>query len=265
MLIVAENINSTRKPIRAAIEAQDTAFLQDLAKQLTTAQSDFIDVNAGAVVGRDLELLPWLVDIVQAVTDTPLCIDTPNPAVAAAALERVSGNTVMINSISLERERYAAFIPLVQRYNAHVIAMVQDDGGMPETVAERMKVTHALAKQLAADGVPPAHIHFDYLTQTISSDPARGPVMLEHIRRIREELPEHRTIGGLSNVSFGLPVRKVLNRAWTVLCLGAGIQGAIANPLDRELMALILGAETLLNRDEMCMNYIHAHRQGLLE
>ena len=143
MIIIGELINARRKAIKAAIEADDAAAIQKVATDQAEAGADYIDVNAGIFVGQEPEYLKWLVETVQAVTDKPCAIDSPDPLSIEAALS-VHQGTPMINSISLEKERYDKLMPIVADTDMKVIALCMSDSGMPQTVGDRMRIADEL-------------------------------------------------------------------------------------------------------------------------
>ena len=147
MIIIGELINASRKAIGDAIEARDAAAIQKVAEEQQVAGANFIDVNAGIFVHREPEYLAWLVQTVQTVTQVPCTIDSPNPKAIEAALT-VHRGTPMINSISLEKERYDSMVPIIAGTDMKVIALCMSDEGMPETVEDRLKIADKLVNGL---------------------------------------------------------------------------------------------------------------------
>jgi cobalamin-dependent methionine synthase I len=143
MIIIGELINASRKAIKAAIEAQDAAAIQQVARDQAEAGADYIDVNAGIFVGKEPEYLRWLVETVQQATDKPCAIDSPDPSAIEAALSAHQG-TPMINSISLEKDRYDKLMPIIAGTDMKVIALCMSDAGMPQTVDDRMRIADEL-------------------------------------------------------------------------------------------------------------------------
>jgi 5-methyltetrahydrofolate--homocysteine methyltransferase len=138
------------------------------------------------------------------------------------------------------------------------------DGGMPESVDGRLEVARDLHKRLTAAGVASDHIYFDPLIRPISTNPDQALAAIDATRRIMTELAGVHTICGLSNVSFGLPRRNLLNRAFLALLIGAGLDATIIDPIEPGMMSTLLAASALVGRDEYCMNYIAAERAGRL-
>jgi len=264
MILVGELLNSTRKKVRAALEARDSAYLQDLARRQAEAGVSYIDLNTGALLDREIESLQWLIRTVREVTDCKLSIDSPNAEALAVGLD-LAGPGAMINSISAESQRYATVLPLVLKYGAPVIALGMDDAGLPETEATGFETIARLVERLERDGVKREQIFADPLVRPAGANTQIPPVVLDVIGRVRAAFPGLHISGGVSNVSYGLPARKLLNRAFLTLCMSRGLDAAIVDPLDRDLMAEIAAAEALLGRDPFAMNFITLHRAGRLE
>lgn len=264
MLIVGERINSSRKAIQPAVENKDSAYIQDIANKQVEAGATYIDVNAGTFLSQEPEYLEWLVKTVQEAVDVPLCIDSPNPVAAERAIQACRKNP-MVNSISGESQRLAQMLPLIQKYGCSVIALCIDDGGVPDSAEKRFQIASRLLEQLEKEGIDRSRVYIDPLIYPISTGSHFGEVALDTIRLIEASLPQAHTICGLSNISHGLPNRKILNQAFLVMSMAAGLDAVIFDPLDRRMMALLLASEALLGKDEFCSSYIAAHRAGKLE
>jgi cobalamin-dependent methionine synthase I len=264
MLIIGERINSTRKAIAPAVKERDAAFIQEEARKQANAGADYLDCNA-ATVGRreEPEALCWLVQTVQEAVDLPISLDSPNPEAIEAAL-RVHRGTPLINSISGEQEKLERLLPLVRDYHAKVIALCMDDEGMPRTSEDRVRIGTRLVARLTAAGVPEEDVILDPLLMPISVDSRHGLDALQPMAQLKRHYPNSRVSVGLTNVSYGLPERRWLNRAMLLLAMGAGLDAAICDPTDHDLMSMLLAAETLLGRDEFCANYLAAARAGKL-
>jgi len=263
MLIVAERINASRKAIRAALEQTDTAAIQAEATAQARAGAHYIDLNGGTFPGREPELLCWLVDTVQQVTDRPLCLDSSDPAALAAALPRVKQATPLINSITLERDRFERVLPLAREFRGKVVALCQGEG-MATTAQQKIDTACRLIDRLNAADIALADIYVDPLVFPVATDSASGRAALEAIGEIMRRYPGVHTICGLTNVSHGLPARKLVNRAFLVSAMTAGLDAAILDPTDRELMAALMAAEAVLGRDEYCLGLLKAFRAGKL-
>ncbi len=261
MLIIGERLNTSRKGLHEAVEKRDEEFLKEIARKQVDNGADYLDVNCGTRLDHEVEDLPWLAKLVQETVDVPLSIDTPRAEAAEAALSIHKGKAI-INSISAESERYENTLPLVKKYNAGVIALCMDDEGIPETVERKFEVASNLQARLVADGVPEEDIYLDPLVQPVGSNQELGMAVANAIREIARSFPNTHISCGVSNVSHGMPKRKVLNRTFMVMCIAAGLDTAIVDPNDPEMMQSILAAEALVGKDEFCMKYVEAYRAG---
>jgi len=272
LLIVGERINTSRKVkgeavIEAAVVRRDAEFFTDLARKQFEAGATYIDINCGTLTSGEPEAMEWLTKVVQETVDAPISFDTPNPAAlekGLAAYDTAKGQP-LINSITAESQRYENVLPFVLKYQAKVIALAMDDTGIQQDPEKRLSVARKLISDLTAAGVALDDIYVDPLTFPIGTGSDVGLAMLDIIEKIAAEFPGVHTIAGVSNISHGMPVRKLLNQAMTVLALGKGLDAGIIDPNDRYLMALIYATEALLGKDEFSMNYITKSREGALE
>ncbi len=263
MQIVGELINASRGEVGSAIRNRDAAAIGELAKSQYENGADYIDVNAGVFVEKEADYLKWLVDKVQKEVDAPCCIDSPNPAAIETALSIHKG-TAMINSISLEKKRWDTLIPLVAGTELKIIALCMSDGGMPETVDDRVSIAEKLVNALVRNNVAMENIYIDPLVQPVSTNTRYGMACLDAVERIMKTLSGCHTICGLSNVSYGLPVRRLLNRTFVSMAIAKGLDAVIVNPLDLAMTRTIAAGLTLAGRDDFCMEYIKAYRAGRL-
>lgn len=264
MFIVGELINSSRKKIGEAIKAQDIDYIKEIAKEQHENGADYIDINAGAFVGKEDQYMTWLLEQVQSVIDAPCCIDSPDPKVVESAMAKHKG-VPMVNSISLEKERYDNLLPVVTGNECKVVALCMSDEGMPESADDRVAIAEKLVNDLVQKGVDVDNIYVDPLVQPVSTNDKYGVEFFNAIERIMTGIPGVHTICGASNISFGLPKRPILNRSFMTMAILKGLDGAITNPLDNKMMATIVTAETLAGKDSYCMNFLEAYRAGKLE
>lgn len=265
MIIIGEKINTSLKAIRPAVEAMDTAAVQEVAIKQAEAGANYIDVNCGTFPFKEVELLEWLVKTVQEVTDLPLCLDSPSPKALEAGLKVYKNSKPLINSVTAEKERFSAIFPLVAEYGTSIIALCMDDDGMPETADDRVRIADKLINDMTKAGVQIGDIFIDPMVRPVATGSHYGVVALDTIRRVMQEFPGVHTTCGLSNISFGLPARKIINQAFLISAIGAGLDSAILDPLDKRIMSFVYASELLQNKDEFCMGYLSAFREGRLE
>ena len=261
MLIVGEKINTTRKSIDAAVEARNAEKMRDEAIKQAEAGADLIDVNTGTRLKTEVADMEWLVNVIQEAVDNRLCIDSPNPAAIEVGL-KFAKQKALVNSITGEEERVKTIMPLVKDYGTSVVALTLDEAGMPKTGEDRHRLACKIMDMIAEYNIPMDDIYFDPLVEPVGSNLDQGLAVLEGIRLIRGSFPDAHIICGLSNISFGLPDRKLLNRTFLPMAMSAGIDAAIMDPTDKPLMSALLASCALLAQDEFCLKYIYAWRQG---
>ncbi len=265
MLVVGEKINTSRKAVREAVANQDAAFIRNLALQQAEGGAHYIDINCGTFIDRERELITWLVGEVQQELDLPLCIDSPDPKAVEAGLKAHKNGQPMINSISGEKERYKDILPLVKKYEAKIIVLCMDDEvGIPQDAETRFKVAKRVIDGLLEMGTRADDIYVDPLIQPISTSTVNALSALETIKMVKEAYPGTHAICGLSNISFGLPERKLLNQTFMIMCMAAGLDGVILDPNDKRMMAFLSTAEALLDKDPYCGRFLEAYRKGIL-
>jgi len=267
MLVIGENINATNRSIAKAIIGRDAEFLTNLAKTQADAGADFIDVNVGTGQQNQEQQaasMEWLVDVVQEATDKPLAIDSDVPRVIEAALRKYQGKKIIINSVTAEPARLESIGPLAAEHQAWLVALAMGAEGIPDSAEQRLAACETIMTNLTQLGVPPEQVLFDPLVLPIAVDSSQGLVTLEALKQIKARFPTARTVMGLSNISFGLPNRALINRAFLLMAAYAGLDAVIINPLDAKAMSLIKVADTLTGKDPMCRNYTRAHRRGII-
>ena len=259
--VVAERINGTRKRVGAALESRDAELIKKEARAQAEAGATYIDVNAGVAGTDEVEGLLWLVETVQGEIDTPLCLDSANPKALAAALPKVKGS-VIVNSINGDPERIEGILPLVAEHDAGVVALTMEESRMPETVADRMKIAKVLAGECQKAGVPMSRVYFDPCVLAASTSPGQPTAVLETVREIRKTWPDTHVISGLSNISFGLPKRSLLNCTYVPMMVACGADAFILDPTDAAMRATLAAVGVLSGADDYGMEYIGAVRDG---
>lgn len=262
MKIIGEKINGTRKSVKQAITERNSAFIKELALNQVKAGAAWLDINAGTHPDKEPEDLVWLVETVQSVVDTPLCLDSTNPEAIAKGINAAK-SIPMINSISGEKKRLKGILPLAAENKCSIIALAMDDKSIPVTSKERVEIIHKVIIETNSCGIPLENIYVDPLVMTIGSNILSGIIFFDTLKAIHEEFPEVHFTAGLSNISFGMPARSYINRVFLILALNAGLDTAILDPLDQELKTAILTAEMLLGRDNYCLNFTKAYREGI--
>jgi 5-methyltetrahydrofolate--homocysteine methyltransferase len=267
MLLMGESINGTRKQVAEAIQARDAEFIKTLAKDQIDAGAGLIDVNGGVAGGDEVADLLWLIDIVMGVTDMQLMVDSANPKALDAGVQAIvdrGGKVPFINSISGEQPRIDAVLPMIEKYKCPVVGLCLSDEGIPPTAEDRFAVAKQIYDLCTGAGLPAEDLWIDPLVMAVSADPSAPGITMETLKLVKERLPV-RTTGGLSNVSFGLPNRALLNRTFVAMCAGLGLDGLIVDVRNKQMMATIKSIEALRGEDNFCGSYLKAHRAGILE
>ena len=242
MLIVGENIHIISPTVKKAIAERDTATIQRLAKAQADRGADMLDLNIGPQKRSGPEVMAWVVNAVQEVTDVGLSFDTTNLEAIETGL-KLAKRQGMINSTSAEPERLEKVPALAARYNAKLIALMMGKAGIPVTAEERVAIAIDLLVPRAMEvGIAMEDLYLDPLVLTVAGCQEYCPHAIEAVRYVKQGMdPAPMTIGGLSNVSNNVPNenRSLLNRVYLVMLMAAGIDAVIADPLDRELMETI--------------------------
>lgn len=265
MIVIGESINASNKLVAQAIDNRDEEFLADLARAQASSGADYIDVNAGSGHGSVQKAKAdarWLLGVIGAAVEKPLAIDSDSAEVIEAALEEYTGDRLIINSITAEPARLQSIGPLVAERQASVIALAMGVDGIPDRVEDRLDACERIMTYMNGLGVVAEQLLFDPLVLPIAVDTRQGVVTLKTIEQIKLRYPAARTVMGLSNISYGLPKRKLVNRAFLLMAAYAGLDAVIVDPLDSKAMSLIKVADMLTGRDSSCRSYLRAHRKG---
>jgi 5-methyltetrahydrofolate--homocysteine methyltransferase len=259
-VMIGERINPTRrKKLAATIEQGDFSMVQEDARTQVEAGAQVLDVNAGIPGADEPALLRGAAQAVMEVVNVPLCFDSANPDALAAALAIYPGQA-LINSTTAEEKMMETVFPLAKQYNAAVIGVITDDKGVPATPADRLAVAAKLIKRAGDFGVPAENIIIDPLALTVSADHRQARITLDSIELIRKELGVNMNLGA-SNVSFGLPDRKIINVAYLALAISRGLTIAITDPTVPEIQTALLACDLLMGRDEYSGRWIKAFRK----
>ena len=254
-VIIGERINPTgKKKLRQAVQDGDWDYLLDEAEAQDAAGAQILDVNVGVPGTDETANLTNVVEELQAEFTLPLQIDTSDPAAMEAALRRYNGKA-MINSVNGKKESMEAVFPLVKKYGGVAVALTLDENGIPETAAGRVAIAETILKEAARYGVPKKDIVFDPLCLTVSADGSAATTTLSAVKTIREKLGCH-TVLGVSNVSFGLPERPIINSAFLTLAFENGLSAAIMNPCSYDMMRAYYAFNALRGFDPNCGDYI---------
>jgi 5-methyltetrahydrofolate--homocysteine methyltransferase len=266
VLIIGELLNSTRKAVKEALQAKDEATIRRLAREQVEAGADILDINTATSMEKEIDDMKWVIGLIHdEVGEVRLAIDTPKPEAMAAGLEFCRARPV-INSINNDPRLQQGLIPLVKEYDADIIGLTMGGKtGMPNTVGERLQEVEQLINTLEEAGVSLHRLFIDPLVMSIGSNPDQARVVINTIREIKRRYGSRgvKTTTGLSNVSFGLPNRSLLNQAFLAMLLEAGLDMAVINPKDEEMKNILRASEALLGIDAHCLQYIRYVRSRM--
>lgn len=263
MIIIGEKINGSIPAVAEAIAKRDEEFIKARAIAQANAGASFIDCCASVPEDREVETLHWMIDCIQSVTDVPISVDSPSPRVLAEAY-KFCKRPGLFNSVSGEGNKIDIIFPvLAANPGWQVIALLSDDTGIPKNAADRLRVFDKIMARAKEFGIAPERIHIDPLVEMLCTSENGIATNVEVISTVRERYPDIHITAAVSNISFNLPVRKMINLAFTVLAMNAGLDSAILDPTNRDMLGLIYATEALLGEDDYCMEYIGAYRAGL--
>ena len=255
MIIIGEKLNGSIPSVAKAIAERDADLIRERARMQAEAGATFLDVCASVEEAVEVETLKWMIDLVQEVTDTPICVDSPSARSCVAAIPFCK-RPGLINSVSLEGDKIDTIFPVIADTDWECVALLCDNDGIPDSVERRMKVFFGIMEKAKQYGIAPSRLHIDPLVVTLGTDQTALTVFADCCRRIKYEYPEIHITSGLSNISFGLPVRKNINQAFMVLAMNAGMDSAIVDPTNKNMIGMIYATNALLERDEYCLQYI---------
>ncbi len=262
MIIIGEKINGSIPSVGKAIAERDADFIRNLAKVQSKAGANFIDVCASVNAAVELETMKWLIGLVQEVTDTPIAVDSPSARICADAI-KFCNKPGLVNSVSLEGDKIETIFPIIADTKWECAALLCDDKGIPKTAEKRLEVFAGIMEKAKKYNIVPFRLHIDPLVEMLCTSEDGINMIIKVLTKIKADYPTIHLTGAASNVSFNLPARKMINQAFVVLAMNAGMDSVILDPLNRDMMGLIYATDALLGRDEYCIEYINAYRKGI--
>ncbi len=259
MIIIGEKLNGAIPSMAKAIANRDEEWIRDLARRQTEGGADYIDV-CSSVVDGDVEVLEWLINLVQEESDAKISIDSPSPVSCVEAM-KFCKEPGLINSVSMEGNKIDVVFPAIADTPWEVVALLCGNQGIPSTAEERLDIFDQIMEKAEEFGIAPSRIHIDPLVMSIGTEPESLNIFVEVTRQIKERYPDIHVTSGLSNISFGLPSRKTINQAFLILAMDAGMDSAIMDPTSRDMLGSIYATEALLGLDEFCLEYIDAYSE----
>jgi len=257
-VLIGERINPTgKKKLTEALQNGDLDLVRKEALAQVQAGADVLDINVGAIGVDEAVLLPRAVQAVMDTVDVPLCLDSANPAALEEAL-RIYRGKALVNSVTGQEHSLSKTLPSVKRYGAAVIGLTMDENGIPDDAGQRLAIARRIVEYAEAMNIAREDIIIDCLALAVGANTEAALAAIENIRTIREQLGVNLTLG-VSNVSFGLPDRNLINSAFVTIAIAMGVNCPIVDVA--EMRPAILAADLILGRDKYAMRYIKAYQQ----
>ncbi len=256
-------MNATIPSVKQIILDRDERKLTELAQQQAEAGANYIDVNVATGVGTaedEIEAMKWAVKAVRNVVDRPICIDSADPEVLKAGLE-IAGSSALLNSTTAEPSSLERVLPLAKAYDTLLIALAMDENGIPGSTEGRVSACRKIADACEKQGVALDRLFFDPLVMPLSVNAANAMITIETIVEIKKFAPSSKTVSALSNISFGLPARVNINSAFLHMAIYAGLDAAILDPLETQLITVIRASEAVLGKDRHFRKYSRMFRK----
>jgi len=261
MFIIGELINGMYKDIGEAIKKKDKSVIEKCALVQIKSGADALDLNCGPVSKDQISDIQWLVETVQAVTDKPLALDSSKPKVIERGLEVIK-NKAIINSTTADLEKLEILVPLAKQYQAKLIGLTISSKGIPQTKEQRLELAATIVAYCSEQGFAIEDLYLDPIILPVNVAQAQMRDILESINEFKIiSDPSPKTIVGLSNVSQGTKVRSLINRTFITMAAAFGLDAAILDPLDRDLIDALITAELILNKQIYCDSYLEAYRR----
>lgn len=257
-VLIGERINpSGKKKLGEALKEGNLDIVRQEAKAQTEAGADILDVNVNIFGIDEPDLLPKAVKAVMESSELPLCIDSANPEALEAAIKVYKGKP-LVNSVTGEEHSLAKVLPIIKKHGTAVVGLVQDDNGIPKTPEARLAVAKKIVERAEKLGIPREDIVIDCLCLAVGAETTSGTTALGTIRLIKQELGVNMTLA-VSNISFGMPDRDLLNNAFVAACIAAGITCVIVDV--KKIRPAVQAADVLMNHDKHARRYMESYRQ----
>jgi 5-methyltetrahydrofolate--homocysteine methyltransferase len=257
-VLIGERINPTgRKDLATALKNGDMEFVKKEAIDQVRAGADMLDVNVSMTDVDEVSLLPKVIQVVMDAVDVPLCIDSSNPEALKTALEVYDGKP-LISSVTDEKKSLNSILPPVKEHGAAVIGLTMDEGAIPNDPDKRASIAKKIVERAESLGIPREDVIIDCLTLTVGTNIRSGLITIEAIQKVKEELGVNLTLG-VSNISFGMPDRNLINSVFLAMAIFSGVACPIVNVA--KARPIVLATDLLMGRDRLAMRYIEDYRK----
>jgi 5-methyltetrahydrofolate corrinoid/iron sulfur protein methyltransferase len=261
MYIIGEKINGMFKNVREAIGSKNKDVIKELAKKQIDSGAHALDVNVGPASANPMEDMQWLIKTVREVTDAPLAVDTTKPDVMDAGLS-LAGAGSFLNSITGEEEKLNKFLPIASKHNTRIVALTIDKSGIPAHAEGRLEIAANIIAKAIENGIDTGNLYIDLVILPGNVSHPHSSAVLEAMKQVKILCdPAPKSILGLSNVSQGTVCRNLVDRTYLGMALACGLDAAILNPMDKELMDTMITSELLLGKNIYCDSFLDAYRK----
>ena len=265
MIIIGEKINGAIPSVKQAIADRDAEFIRQRAIAQAEAGAHFIDCAPSTSADLEYDAMVWLIEQIQAVTDLPVCIDSPNAGLLARIIEEGHlKRPGMVNSVNEEGTKCETIFPIIAGTDWQVVGLTCDRNGIPTDTGKKIEIAKSIIDKAVKYGVKPENLHIDPCVMALPTMPGSMQDFEECIRGIHEYAPEVKVTGAISNISFEMPARKYVNIACIAYAMKAGLDSAILDPCNVDMMSIIYACDALNMKDKSGRKYNRAYRQGKL-
>jgi 5-methyltetrahydrofolate corrinoid/iron sulfur protein methyltransferase len=256
MIVISERVNGLFKKVGKAIDTRDSGFLRDLAREQVAAGAHILDINTGPGVDNAPEVMAWMVETVQSAVEVQLSIDTPDPVTMRSGLKACKRPALM-NSTTAEEKKMEVLFPLAREFGADIICLTLTEKGIPNDENARCELAMLMLTKAMEYEITPDRIYLDPLVMPVGAAQDQGPKVLEALKMFKSLCdPAPKTTCGLSNVSNSTKERPLFNRIYLSMLMAYGLDSAICDPTDPELMKTVKAAEVLLNKKLYCTDFL---------
>jgi cobalamin-dependent methionine synthase I len=260
IILIGETLNSTRPSVRRVFAERDESAFLSLARAQIDGGASILDLNASMLMEGERDALRWGCRIVREKLRLPVMIDSPDAAVLAE-LAAEFDSEVIVNSFTADRRILDETLPTVSRAGAGAVVMLKDSRGIPPSVRGRMELAERAVAQASKHGIMPGRLFIDPVFTPLATSPNGLIATLECAAMLAQRFPAHQRIGGLSNVSYGLPERRLVNRTFAAMAVSHGMTALICDTTDRELIKALRASEALAGVDPNCRRFLHSYRK----
>ncbi len=263
MIIIGEKINGAIPSVKAAIAARDAALITERTLAQAAAGASFLDCAPSTATDIEYETMCWLIDVMQAATDVPLCIDSPDASLLARILQegRVK-RPGMVNSVNEEGNKCEIIFPLIAGTPWEVVGLTCDRDGIPAEPAKKVEIAKRIIDKADRYGVALPQLHIDPCVMALATCPGAMEDFAYCIEHIHAYAPQVKVTGAISNISFEMPARKYVNMSCMAYAIAAGLDSAIMDPCSGDMMGTVFACEALKMKDKGGRKYNRAYRQG---